>query len=69
MTDDGTTVTLSATRIASFTTQTPSNFYIQSGSYTGSGWNVLDFGSTSYGVPLARIGVEVTGNGTNMKII
>ena len=61
------TTTIYKTRIASFTTQTPNQLYLQSEGYTGSGFNTIDFGSVSYGVPLARIGVEITGSGTNMR--
>ena len=56
-----------STRIASFTTQSPNHLYLQSEGYSGSGLNTIDFGSTSYGVPLARIGVEISGDGTYMK--
>ena len=54
-------------RIASFTTQSPNHLYLQSEGYSGSGLNTIDFGSTSYGVPLARIGVEISGDGTYIR--
>ena len=56
-----------ATRLASFTTQTSGNLLIQSQAYSGSGFNTIDFGSSTWSVPLARIGVEITGSGTNMR--
>ena len=65
-TDPATTLTVYKTRLASFTTQTPNQLYLQSQGYTGDGYNTIDFGSTSYGVPLARIGVGVFGDGTYM---
>ena len=56
-----------ATRLASFTTQTSGNLLIQSQAYSGSGFNTIDFGSSTWSVPLARIGVEITGGGTYMR--
>jgi hypothetical protein len=61
------TLTVYKTRIGSFTTQSPNQLYLQSQGYDGSGYNTIDFGSTSYGVPLARIGVGIFGDGTYMS--
>jgi len=62
-----TTLTVYKTRLSSFLTQTPNQLYLQSQGYDGSGYNTIDFGSTSYGVPLARIGVGIFGDGSYMS--
>jgi len=62
-----TTLTVYKTRLSSFLTQTPNHLYLQSQGYDGSGYNTIDFGSTSYGVPLARIAVGLFGDGSTMS--
>lgn len=66
-TSPATTLHVYKTRLASFITQTRSQLYLESEGYSGAGFNTIDFGSTSYGVPIARIGVEILGDGTYMS--
>lgn len=62
------TLTSKGTDLTSFTTTTFGNLFLQGGAYDGTKIQTIDFGSTTYAVPLARIGVKICSNGTHMML-
>jgi len=66
-TNPSTILTIYNNRLASFTTQTINNLYLQSQTYDGSGYNTIDFGSTSYAKPLGRIALGLFSDGSSMS--
>ena len=62
------TLTSRGTDLTSFTTSTFGNLFLQGGAYDSTKIQTIDFGSTTYAVPLARIGVKICSNGTHMML-
>ena len=62
------TLTSRGTDLTSFTSTSFGNLFLQGGPYDGNKIQTIDFGSTTYNVPLARIAVKVCGNGTHMML-
>jgi hypothetical protein len=62
------TLTSRGTDLTSFTTTSFGNLFLQGGAYDSTKIQTIDFGSTTYGVPMARIGVKICSNGTHMML-
>ena len=61
-------LTLRGTDLASFTSTSFGNLFLQTGAYDASKMQSVDFGSATYPNPLARIAVKICSNGSHMML-